>query len=331
MGSADVLRRAEEKGAAAIFGSDLRGGNYKVQSYRSYTNVPTFQLGTEDALKLRDLIANAPAGEPPHVKVRLDANWVSGQKSFLVWGTLPGATDETIYVIAHRDGWFDAAGDNASGVATLLGLAEYFAKIPQSQRQRTIVFIGLGGHHDIKPGGFSREWLVANRDKFFSKTALMINAEHPSEALTHNMANGSTTTEVPLEWYAGGASRPQLEKIAADAFQEFGMPIWTKPGTRPPGGDLGRFYWLVPGVDAGSNDFMFMHTTGDTPDNVLSTGLEAATRAYAKIIDEVNKLPLSALQRPVPADPNAPGTPTGYLSSAGCAAWVNDSSSACEQ
>ena len=28
------------------------------------------------------------------------------------------------------------------------------------------------------------------------------------------------------------------------------------------------------------------------------TGLEAATRAYAKVIDEVNKLPLSALQRP---------------------------------
>jgi hypothetical protein len=28
------------------------------------------------------------------------------------------------------------------------------------------------------------------------------------------------------------------------------------------------------------------------------TGLEATTRAYARIIDEVNKLPLSAFQRP---------------------------------
>ena len=27
-------------------------------------------------------------------------------------------------------------------------------------------------------------------------------------------------------------------------------------------------------------------------------GLEASTRAYARIIDEVNKLPLSAFQRP---------------------------------
>jgi hypothetical protein len=28
------------------------------------------------------------------------------------------------------------------------------------------------------------------------------------------------------------------------------------------------------------------------------TGLEASTRAYARIIDEVNKLPLISLQRP---------------------------------
>ena len=59
------------------------------------------------------------------IKIRLDANWVSDQKSYLVWGTLPGATDETIYVIAHRDGFFDAADDNASGVASMLGLANF--------------------------------------------------------------------------------------------------------------------------------------------------------------------------------------------------------------
>ena len=131
---------------------------------------------------------------------------------YLVWGTLPGQTDETIYVIAHRDGWFEAAGDNASGVASMLGLAEYFAKLPKSQRRRTMIFIGMDGHHNIKPGGFGREWLVANRDKFFSKTALMINAEHPAEVLSHGGAAGWTTTAIPLEWYAGGSSRPQLRK-----------------------------------------------------------------------------------------------------------------------
>lgn len=331
IGPADILKRAEDHGAAAILATDLRGGNFNAQSYRAYTKVPTFNLGTKDGETIRDLIGNAPAGGSPRIKIRLDANWVPGQKSYLVWGTLPGRTDETIYVIAHRDGFFDAAGDNASGVASMLGLAEYFAKLPKSQRRRTMVFIGTDGHHNIKPGGFGREWLVANRDKFFSKTALMINAEHPAEVLSHGGTAGLTNTAIPLEWYAGGSSRPALEKIAVDAFHEFGVPIWTQPSERPPGGDLGRFYWFVPGVVAQSNDFINMHTAGDTPDIVLWTGLEAATRAYAKIIDDVNKLPLKDLQRPPTADPNAPASPQGYLSLANCAAWVNDSSNSCVQ
>ena len=68
-----------------------------------------------------------------------------------VWGTLHGATDETIYLVAHRDGWFDAAVDNASGVSTLLALAEYYSKMPQAQRRRTIHFIGSSGHHSSRP------------------------------------------------------------------------------------------------------------------------------------------------------------------------------------
>ena len=77
---------------------------------------------------------------------------VPNLKTALVWGTLPGASDETIYIMAHRDGWFDAAGDNAGGVASMIGLAEYYAKIPQAQRRRTMVFIGLDGHHNPGEG-----------------------------------------------------------------------------------------------------------------------------------------------------------------------------------
>ncbi len=329
IGPADVLKRAEEHGAAAIFSTDLRGGNYTAQAYRAYTHVPAFLLGTKDGETIRELVGHAPAGHPPHVAIRLNADWAPNQKSYLVWGTLPGASDETIYVIAHRDGWFDAAGDNASGVASMIGLAEYFAKIPKNQRRRTMIFIGTDGHHNIRPGEFGNEWLVANRTKFFSKTALMINDEHPSEVLTHGGAAGWTNSMIPLEWYAGGASRPKLEKIAADAFREFGVALWAKPSQTPPAGDLGRFYWFLPGLVAQSNDFIDMHTTQDTPDNVPWTGLQAVTRAYAKIIDEVNELSLQDLQRPTADDPNPPGSPRGDLNLANCRAWVRDSSGTC--
>jgi peptidase M28-like protein len=319
---ADVLKRAEDHGAAAILVSDLRGGNLSVQAYRAATTLPSLNLGTEDALALRDLIAQAPAAEPPHVTIRLDARWLSDQKSFLVWGTLPGATDETIYVISHRDGWFDAAGDNASGVATMLGLAEYFAKVPQSQRRRTMIFIGTDGHHQITPGGYGREWLAANRDKFFARTAVMFNCEHPSEVLTHGGTSGWTETTIPNAWYAGGSARPQLTNIARDAFHEFGLPVWAQPSETPPGGDIGPFIGFLPGVVVQSNDFLYMHTTGDTPENVAWSGLEAATRAYARIVDEVNTLQLTDLRRP--PEPYRP-----RLDLTDCAAWVKDSSAGC--
>jgi hypothetical protein len=324
IGPATLLKRLESAGAAAIVMADFRGGNFNSQSYRANSNVPTFNLGTEDALALRDRIGKAPNGSPPHLRIRLDAKWMADEKSFLVWGTLPGVTDETIYVIAHRDGWFDAAGDNASGVATLLGLADYFARVPQNQRRRTMIFIGTDGHHANNPSGYGREWLAANRERFFSKTALMINAEHTSVALTRGGTLGWTDSIVPLQWYAGGASRPQLRTIALGAFHEFGVPLWDQPSSTPPSGDLLPFAGSVPGVVIQSNDFMYMHTSGDSPANVAPAGLEAATRAYARMIDEVNRLPLRDLQRP-------PEPMRSRIDFASCPAWVKDSAAACVQ
>jgi hypothetical protein len=64
----------------------------------------------------------------------------------------------------------------------------------------------------------------------------------------------------------------------------------------------------VPGV-ATSEFYHYFHTDAETPETVPWTGLEASTRAYAKIIDEVNKLQLSDLQRPEEPLPTARPTP----------------------
>ena len=163
------LARADTNGAAAIFDVRMLPGNMRYQAYPARTSVPTFTLGGDDGYAVRDLIAEAAAGKAPRVRVALDVEMVPDLETALVWGTLPGATDETIYIMAHRDGWFDAAGDNASGVASMIGLAEHYAQIPQTGRRRTIVFprpgrtsqlgIGLRGGRilvDGPPGGALR-------------------------------------------------------------------------------------------------------------------------------------------------------------------------------
>jgi hypothetical protein len=294
-------KRAEANGAAALFEVIALPGNMRNVLYPARVNIPVFALGMEDGYAIRDLIGKA-GGRPPRLRIRMDVRQVPNEKSALVWGTLPGATDETIYIMAHRDGWFDAATDNASGVATMLGLAEHFAKIPRQRRRRTIVFVGLDGHHN--DAGVGRMWMVAHRDELFAKTALAINAEHTSTIQTYFYGERirQANTYTAQLWYAGGPSRPKLQDLAIRAFREFGVPTYAEPEQAPPPGDLGRFFRFVPGVDAG--DFnMYFHTDEETPETVPWTGLEASTRAYARIIDGVNELELKDLQRPPEPEP----------------------------
>jgi peptidase M28-like protein len=307
-----LQKRADAKGAAAIFEVDMLPGNMRYQGYPSNTKAPAFTVGSGDGFAVRDLFA-AAAGQPLRAKVNLNVQMVPNLKTSLVWGTLAGATDETIYIMAHRDGWFDASGDNAAGVAAMIGLAEYYAKVPQAQRKRTMVFIGLDGHHNSGAGAAAGgRWLSDNRDKLFAKTALVINAEHPAAVQTYVRPRYEeqrdiawSNTYIAQQWYAGGAARPELQAIAVKAFHDFGVPLLKTPNAKPPLGDLGRVYRFTPGV-ATSEFYHFFHTDQETPETVPWTGLEATTRAYAKIIDEVNKLPLSSLQRPPEPDPPPP-------------------------
>ena len=143
-----AVKRADDKGAIVVFDVSMLPGNMHYIAYPSDTKAPSLVLGNDDGNAARQMIEAAKDGPAPKVKVTLEVEKIPNLKTALVWGTLPGATDETIYITAHKDGWFQGAGDNASGVASMLGLAEYFAKIPKEKRKRTIVFIGLDGHHN---------------------------------------------------------------------------------------------------------------------------------------------------------------------------------------
>ena len=287
-------KRISEKGAAAIFITLMIPGNLKLQFYPVQSPVPTFSLGLEDGLAVRDLIARSAGGSAPRVSLKLDVKMIPNLQTATIWGVLPGTTDENIMVVAHRDGWFEGANDNGTGVATLLGIAEYFAKIPAAQRRRTITFIGSTGHHDGTAE--SGAWLLQHKE-LFDKTALLINCEHTAanQLVSYNGSVRKASSTSPLMWYVGGSRK--LEQIVLGAYETFGVPIYDR-GERNAGGEIGRIQNLAPSmqlIDTG----LYWHSDRETPDIIPAAGLAATTRAYAKIIADVNGVDRQELQRPV--------------------------------
>lgn len=283
----NAIKRIGERGAAAIFVIQGLPGNEKTQFYPVNSPVPTFSLGQKDGLAMRDLIAQAGAGET-HVKVVLDVKRVPGLKSGTVWGTLPGMTDENDVVVAHRDGWFEGANDNAAGMATMLGMAEYFAKMPKEQRRRTIIFAGTDGHHDN--GAESGVWFQQHPE-FFAKTAVLFNSEHTGGFDSAPTGPQLSNAPAAYRWYGTGQ---RLADIVAKAMDAFGVPSFPDSSASPPG-EIGRYYQLAPAVEIINSGFVW-HSDKETPDTISASGLAAVTRTYAKIIVDTNALELKDLR-----------------------------------
>ena len=296
----DSLKRAEQNGAAAILVSLAIPGNVTAQmNSNGPLTIPAFCIGMEDGSKLRAAIETAPEGTSATVHISLDAGMVEGLKSANVWGTLPGMTDENILVISHMDSFFEGAADNATGVATMLSLAEFYSKIPKSQRQRTITFVGTGAHHAGSPG---TAWMHENMQPFFAKTALILNCEHTAETEIYYWGRPpvirKSTSPSGVRMFAINGGH-QLDEIIVKAFQTFGVGTLAEPEVNAPG-DMSHIFRDAPALQTINIPVQY-HTDMDTPSLIPPPGLEAVARAYAKIIEEVNHLDLKSLRADSPA------------------------------
>jgi hypothetical protein len=274
-----AVQRAFEKGAAAV--GIVYGISDNFAIWQRVAGGPGFNLGFEDGKILRDLLG---AGQTVKVHYRLESEMRPGLKTAHVWGTLPGTTDEDITIIAHMDGYFRSALDNGSGLAVMMGLVEHFAKVPQAQRRRNIRFMGSAGHH----GGPGARYLHDAKETALAKTVLAINLEHVAAVRTKYWGNKlrMTTGVSPMRWWVWGS--PRLLDIAVKSFNRFNVGITADmdPGAS---GEMGSVARDVPSMQVITSPEI-KHTEEDTPEWIPSAGLEQVARAYARIIDEVNKL-----------------------------------------
>jgi hypothetical protein len=177
----------------------------------------------------------------------------------------------------------------------MIELAEHYAKVPKSQRRRTMTFFTSSAHHSPSGEDAGLRWIHNNMQAMFARTALIVNCEHTSQVQTYLIGNSlvASNTVSARRWFVGGSE--QLKAIVARSFKTFGVAIYSRPEARP-GGELGVVFTDAPSFHI--IDHAIYHTDLDTPDKVPEPGLEAAVRAFAKIIDEVNTVTLADLQSP---------------------------------
>src|SRR5438093_8881832 len=287
------IQRAEEAGAAALFivlGFPGNVTNQPTGGDADPAKMPVMMLGNEDWTAVREMIEKR---QKPTLRVRLRVEMRSGMKTASVWGVLPGTTDENIAVMAHTDSFFEGAMDNASGIGTLIELAQHYATLPKSQRRRTMTFFTSSAHHSPSGENAGLRWIHNNMQAMFAKTALIVNCEHTSQVQTYLIGNSlvASNTVSARRWFVGGSDR--LKAIVAKSFKTFGIAIYSRPEVRP-GGELGVVYTDAPSFHI--IDHAIYHTDLDRAQLVPEPGLEAAVRAFAKIIDDVNAVDLSGLR-----------------------------------
>lgn len=285
-----AMERAAQKGAAATLLNIYLPGNV-INEAGGAPGLPSFAIGNDDTAGLRRMMEKGPT----KVHVKLSTEMRANLTDANVWGTLPGATDEEIVIFAHHDGYFEAAFDNATGSATMLGLAEYFAKIPQAQRKRTLKFVSTAAHHAGSPG---TRWMYDNLSGAMSKTVLVINCEHTS--ITQQYLQGPDlrrSNGINAErWWVNGSDK--LASLVLDAYKTFGVAVLEgmEPGAS---GDMGPIGRVVPSIQLITSPYYY-HSDHDQPSDVPEAGLERVARSYAKIIDQVNAMDRASLKGEVP-------------------------------
>jgi hypothetical protein len=289
-------RELSARGAVAVLNVIEQTGNMHVRDFGN-CGAPCFNLGTDDGRFLESVMAKARQAAPPaalRVQLTLEASMRTGLKGQNTFGLIPAKSGsvagESIIVNAHVDGWYDAAGDNADGLAVLLAMARHFAR-PEHRLERALVFVASGGHHSTGLNGPSN--FVRLNPDLASRAVLVLNLEHIAQL---RIVSGQWTvqaTEQPMNFGITN-SAPFLIDVGKRGVERYGFNLNPTFGTSV-AGDLGGYAPLnVPRVQAIHSGPMY-HTSGDVLETISVPGLERAARFYTFFVTEVAKAPRTAI------------------------------------
>jgi hypothetical protein len=327
-GSAEqgVAARLVSLGAVGVINAVEGPGNIQYFDPRfACGTAPCFFVGGEDAWFLEQVIGKAGSAgvlDRLKVSVSLASELKGGLTSWNGYATIPGQSQKRIIINAHADAYFQGGDDNGSGLATLVGLAKYFAKQPRPKH--TLMFVASGGHHGPGNGPAA---LVAAHPELKDNTVLVINLEHVAYS---DIVRGKTRaknntgmiweTSVTEGAKAVGVTNeaPFLIDLWKQASRCYGVATYQQVGAVVPG-DLGGYRALGVPMTQMIQSGTFYHSSGDVYEAVPAEGLERSARFHAFFIEQVDRAPETLING---------GTDPSYHPSAGACAPAMEPSGA---
>lgn len=140
----NVIDQVVSAGAAGFIGvlADYFDSNkYYNESYHKKLPIPGVWVSPKDGAKVRELMK---AGKSTaNIAMSVHSGPAIGRA---VVGMLPGKSLETIMVTSHHDSAWNGAVEDASGAASVIAQAQYFASQPAESRERTLMFVTMDSH-----------------------------------------------------------------------------------------------------------------------------------------------------------------------------------------
>lgn len=291
------LKLAQQAGAVgAIYiwngVSDANAEDQAVPFTQPPNPVPAVWVGQAAGKKLK-----AMAAAKGSATVTMHAIVHPGSTSDNIWAVLPGKTDEAIIINTHTDGCNAIEENGALGV---VALATYFARLPQSQRNRTLVFVMTTGHfaHGMIRG--TQDWINSNQD-WMKKAVACVTIEHLAgmEWVDDPVANEYKPTG-QFEW--GYAYTPRMAEAelfmkavkSADAKNTF---VVQPPGSYP--GEGAGFYRAgIPTISyIPTPQYLFVEPVhGGAIDKLDKRHLYAEVATFARCVAALDKMTVGEIR-----------------------------------
>ena len=298
-----LAAEATQAGALAVVCACLPGGRYYqtdgalgcFDGIWIGGSVPLATIAGDHAVRLVDALRSGPIP----ARLAVDVELLPGATAHNTAGTLPGRRRGPPVVVAgHHDGWFFGAFDDATGVASGLGIAKAMVDagyVPE----RPLVF----GSHTAEEYGAADsafDWLIG--------ASWRVNEEHRRWGRTVPFYLNIEGSGMPLPMFidAPPELRRFCRRVCAGARQDGLLPYGVRYGIPRTGTE--QWPYLAAGIPALNVNTLprdywrtQYHTQYDTTDIISFPDLARETRLYARLVMAADAAPESLLDLPARA------------------------------